>query len=222
LEASRARITKAADDARRKIERDLHDGVQQHLVALSLHVRGTIRAAVPQEAGELRAQLDGLAAELDAPLDELREVSHGIHPAALATGGLGPALNALARRSPVPVHLDLPIQERLPEPIEIAAYYAVSEALTNTAKHAHASAAAVEVAARDGILHVQVRDDGRGSANFGNGSGLVGLKDRVEALGGHISLYSPPGGGTAVRIALPLDGPTKPGRPASTRSTRSA
>jgi PAS domain S-box-containing protein len=206
VQASRARITMAADDARRRIERDLHDGVQQHLVSLALHVRGTVLAAVPPEAGELYAQLDELAAELDAVLNELRELSHGIHPAVLVTGGLGPALKALARRSPIPVRLEFPTQERLPEPIEIAAYYVVCEALTNTAKHAHASTAEVRAAALDGILQVQVRDDGRGGADFTNGSGLVGLKDRVEAVGGRISLHSPPGAGTTVRITLPFEG----------------
>jgi signal transduction histidine kinase len=206
VKASRARIARAADDARRKIERDLHDGVQQRLVSLALHVRGAVRAAVPPEAGELRTQLDGLAAELDAVLDELREVSRGIHPAVLVSGGLGPALNALARRSTVPVQLYVPLQDRLPDPVEIAAYYVVSEALTNTAKHARASVAEVEATAEDGVLHVRVCDDGCGGATFGVGSGLVGLKDRVEALRGRLSLCSPPGAGTAVEIALPFDG----------------
>jgi PAS domain S-box-containing protein len=208
VEASRARITQAADDARRKIERDLHDGVQQHLVALALRVR-TVRAATPREAPELQGQLDSLAAELDAVLDELREVSRGIHPAALVTGGLGPALNALARRAAVPVRLNVLVQERLPEPIEIAAYYVVAEALTNAVKHAHASTIDVRVdtaVAGDGAdeLRVCVRDDGRGGADLSGGSGLVGLKDRVEALGGRLWVQSVPGAGTTVQAKLPL------------------
>jgi PAS domain S-box-containing protein len=205
--ASRARITKAADDARRKIERDLHDGVQQHLVSLALRVRGTVLPAVPPGADELRAQLDGLATELNAVLDELREISRGIHPAVLVRGGLGTALKALARRSAVPVRLDVQVQERLPDPIEIAAYYVVSEALTNTAKHADASRVDIDVSAQADVLHIRVRDDGRGGADYGVGSGLLGLKDRVEALGGRISLYSPLEAGTAVHIALPIDVP---------------
>jgi PAS domain S-box-containing protein len=207
VEASRARISKAADDARRKIERDLHDGVQQHLVCLALHLRSTVQAAVPPEAGELHAQIDELGNELDAILNELRELSHGIHPAVLVTGGLRPALKTLARRCPVPVSLDVALRERLPEPIETAAYYVVCEALTNTAKHAHASSVEVHANTFNGILQVQIRDNGRGGADLNNGSGLVGLKDRVEALGGQISLHSPHGAGTAVQIALPIDPP---------------
>jgi PAS domain S-box-containing protein len=205
VKASRARITKAADDARRKIERDLHDGVQQHLVSLALRVRATVLPAVPPGADELHAELDGLATELNSVLDELREISRGIHPGVLVRGGLRTALKALARRSAVPVRLDVQVQERLPDPIEIAAYYVVSEALTNSAKHANASRVDVEVAAQADVLHIRVRDDGRGGADYGVGSGLLGLKDRVEALGGQISLYSPLEAGTAVNIALPID-----------------
>jgi signal transduction histidine kinase len=144
-------------------------------------------------------------------LEELREIARGIHPAILTEGGLPPALRALARRCAVPVSLDIKVAERLPEPVEIAAYYAISEALTNTAKHAHASAAEVEVAARDGGLRVCVRDDGHGGADFAGGSGLAGIKDRMEALGGRIWLHSPPGAGTAVHIVMPLSGPGGPG-----------
>jgi hypothetical protein len=129
----------------------------------------------------------------------------------------GAALRALARRSAVPVELDIQVAGRLPEPAEIAAYYAVAEALTNSAKHAHASTAEVEVAVSDGVLRVGVRDDGRGGANFSHGSGLLGLKDRVEALGGRISLQSPAGAGTALQIALPLDHPADAGRPSGRR-----
>jgi signal transduction histidine kinase len=135
----------------------------------------------------------------------LREIARALHPAILADGGLRPALKTLARRCAVPVHLDVQVERRLPEPVEIAAYYTVSEALTNAAKHAHAAAADIEVAEGDGVLHVQVRDDGRGGADFSHGSGLFGLRDRAEALGGRLRLHSPPGAGTVLEIDLPLD-----------------
>jgi signal transduction histidine kinase len=147
-------------------------------------------------------------------LEELREIARGLHPAILADGGLRPALKALARRSAVPVRLDVQVAGRLPEQAEIAAYYVVAEALTNIAKHAQATVADVQVAAGDGILHVHVRDDGRGGADVGHGSGLIGLSDRAEALGGRLSLHSPPGAGTAMEIALPLNAPRGPGLPA--------
>jgi GAF domain-containing protein len=204
LTASRARIVAAADTARRRMERDLHDGAQQRLVSLALHLSSTLLAAVPPEAHELKAQLDGVAAELGGVLDELRELARGLHPAALAEGGLRPALKALGRRSAVPVRLDVRIDGRLPEPIELAAYYVVAEALTNTAKHADATLIDVHAAADAGVLRVGVRDDGRGGADPNGGSGLVGLTDRVEALGGRLSLHSPPGAGTTVEIILPL------------------
>jgi signal transduction histidine kinase len=215
LTASRARIVAAADHTRHRIERDLHDGAQQRLVSLVLELRAAL-AAAPPEAGELVQRLGGVATEVGGVLDELREIARGLHPAALAEGGLRPALMALAHRSPVPVRLDASVDERLPEPIEIAVYYVVAETLTNTAKHAHASVihVEVEVAADDRVLRVCVSDDGLGGADFGRGSGLVGLKDRVEALGGRISLQSPPGAGTAVHIALPLDDPGRAGLPA--------
>jgi signal transduction histidine kinase len=212
LAASRARIVATADQTRRRIERNLHDGAQQRLVSLALHLREAQAAALG--AGELARRLEGAVTEVTGVLEELREIAHGIHPAALSRGGLRPALRALARRSAVPVTLDVQVTGRLTEPVEIAAYYAVSEALTNTAKHAYASAAEVKVAAGEGVLRVSVRDDGRGGADFSRGSGLVGLKDRVEAVGGRISLHSPPGAGTALQIALPLDDPSEPGRPA--------
>jgi signal transduction histidine kinase len=210
LTASRARIVATADATRRRIERDLHDGAQQHLVSLILQLR-TARAAVP--AGELAQQLDGVAAGLAGVLDELREIASGIHPAILAEGGLRPALRVLGQRCAVPVRLDVQVAGRLPEQAEIAAYYVVAEALTNTAKHAHATAAEVEVAADGGVLRIQVRDDGRGGARIGHGSGLAGLQDRAEALGGWLSLQSPPGAGTILEVALPLDGPIGPGLP---------
>jgi signal transduction histidine kinase len=204
LAASRARIVATADDTRRRIERDLHDGAQQRLVVLALRLRAA-RAAVPSGAGELLQQLESAAAEADGALTELREIARGIHPAVLAEGGLRSALKALARRSAVPVRLDDQVEGRLPEQIEIAAYYVVAESLTNAAKHAHATAAEVEVAAGDGVLHVRVRDDGRGGADFGHGSGLVGLKDRVEALGGRLWVHSLPGAGTTLQVQLPVE-----------------
>jgi signal transduction histidine kinase len=203
LTASRARIVTTADETRRRIERDLHDGAQQRLVSLALRLRAA-QAAVPSDLDELASELDGVAAGLSDALDELREFSRGIHPAILAEGGLAPALKMLARRSAVPVRLNVRAGDRLPEPIEVGAYYVVSEALANAAKHAGASAAAVEVEAVGGVLRVTVRDDGVGGADFAHGSGLVGLKDRVEALGGRISLESAPGAGTSVEAELPL------------------
>jgi signal transduction histidine kinase len=203
LAASRARIVAAGDQARRRIERDLHDGTQQRLVSLVLDLRAA-EAAVPPERPELRAQLARVADGLTGALEELRELSRGIHPAILSEGGLGPALKALARRSAVPVELEVDVQARLPEPVEVAAYYVVSEALANAAKHAHASVAHVEAQARDGLLHLSVRDDGVGGAAPGGGSGLVGLADRVEALGGTIRVRSPAGRGTRLQIDLPI------------------
>jgi signal transduction histidine kinase len=212
LTASRARIVATADATRRRIERDLHDGAQQRLVSLALDLRAA-QAAAPPGTGELVEELDGVAAGLTGVLEELREIARGIHPAILADGGLRPALKALARRSAVPVRLDVQVAGRLPEPVETAAYYVVSEALTNAAKHAHATAADVQVETCNGILHVRVRDDGRGDAGLADGSGLVGLKDRAEALGGHLWLHSPPREGTTLKIALPLGGPSGPGLP---------
>jgi signal transduction histidine kinase len=207
LTTSRARIVAAADQTRRRIERDLHDGAQQRLVCLALQLRAA-QATVPPEADELAAQLDGLTAEAIGALDELRELARGIHPAILAEGGLPPALKTLARRCTVRVEVDVRVDRRLPEPIEIAAYYLVAEALTNAAKHAHASIVHVEADTVDGdagaVLQVCVRDDGRGGADLAGGSGLVGLKDRVEALGGRLWVQTAPGVGTTVRAKLPL------------------
>ena len=211
LAASRARIVTAADEARRRIERDLHDGAQQRLVTLALQLR-EIQAMAPPEAGDLVKRLDGAAAGLEAALEELREIARGIHPAVLAQGGLRPALAALARRSAVPVDLRVQVADRLPGPAEIAAYYVVSEALTNTARHAGATAASVEVTAGEGVLRVRVRDDGRGGADFGQGSGLVGLRDRVEALGGRLALEDSPGEGTTLEVRIPIAGGSVRGR----------
>jgi signal transduction histidine kinase len=202
LAASRARIVAAADEARRRIEHDLHDGAQQRLVTVALRLREL--QAAPPGAGELVTRLDGVVGELEATLEELREIARGIHPAVLAEDGPRPALRALARRCPVPVALHVQVAGRLPGPVEIAAYYVVSEALTNTARHAGAAAAQVEVTAGEGVLQVSVRDDGRGGAAFGRGSGLLGLKDRVEALGGRMTLHSPPGAGNTLEVRVPL------------------
>ena len=203
LSASRARIVATADQTRRRFERDLHDGAQQQLISLALEVRAA-QAAVPPHLGELAAELDRVADGLIATIDELREFARGIHPAMLSEGGLRPALRTLARRSVVPVELNIGAEGRLPERVEVAAYYVVSEALANAAKHAQASTVAVDVQADDGVLRVSVRDDGVGGADFGAGSGLVGLKDRVEALGGHITLRSEQGRGTSVSVELPV------------------
>ena len=204
LTASRGRIVATEDETRRRIERDLHDGTQQRLVSLILQLRAA-REMVPTELAELAARLDDVAAGLGSATDELREYVRGIHPAILTKGGLEPALKALTRRSALPVELDVRAQRRLPEPLEAVAYFIVSEALTNAAKHANAAGVVVDVEASDHILRISVHDDGIGGADFGGGSGLVGLKDRVEALGGRISLESPPGAGTSVKAELPTD-----------------
>jgi signal transduction histidine kinase len=204
LAASRARVVAAADQTRRRIERDLHDGIQQRLVSLGLELRA-VQAGLPAELDWLRGELDKIVAGLGGAVEELRELSRGIHPAILSEGGLGPALKALARRSAVPVHVELPMETRLPEPVEVAAYYVVSEALANAAKHAGASAVHVEARTADGRLHLSVRDDGVGGAELGRGSGLVGLTDRVQALGGTITVRSPAGQGTTVRVELPIE-----------------
>jgi signal transduction histidine kinase len=215
LTASRARIVATADATRRRIERNLHDGAQQRLVSLTLDLRAA-EAAAPPGTGDLVQQLDEVAAGLDGVLADLREIARGLHPAILADGGLRPALKTLARRSAIPVHLDIQIAGRLPDPVEIAAYYSVAEALTNAAKHARATTARIAVAATDRVLHVRVRDNGRGGAGFTHGTGLIGLKDRAEALGGHLDLRSPQGAGTTLDITLPLGDPGGPEPPPET------
>jgi len=199
LAASRRRIVTAGDEARRRIERDLHDGIQQRLIALTFRARAMTRRP-PHE-------LAGIAAELSEGLkdvsDELREVSRGIHPTILTEAGLGPALRALARRSNVPIDVDVKLDERLPTPVEAAAYYIASEALTNVAKHAQANAVELTAAHDNGVLTLEVRDDGVGGVDAGRGSGILGLTDRVEALGGTISIASPPGAGTTLTVRLP-------------------
>ena len=206
LTASRARVVATADQTRRRIERDLHDGAQQRLVSLALYLRAT-RAMVPSGLDQLTAQLDRATAEATGALDELRGISRGLHPAVLAQGGLRPAFAMLARRSPVPIELDVRVPHRLPEQVEVSAYYIVAEALTNAVKHAHASAVSVVVDLDSGatVLHLTVRDNGTGGASLTRGTGLIGLKDRAEALGGRLSLDSPRGTGTVLHAELPLD-----------------
>jgi len=209
LTASRARIIATADETRRRIERDLHDGLQQRLVSLALQLRAA-QAVTPPDLDELVGELDDVVRGLNVTIDELREYARGIHPAILAEGGLAPALKSLARRSALPVELDVRAEKRLPQPIEVAAYYIVSEALANAAKHAEASSAAVEVEAADDVLRVFVRDDGVGGADFGRGSGLVGLRDRVETLGGRLTLHSELDAGTSIEVKLPLRDESRP------------
>ena len=202
LAASRARIVTAADEARRRIARNLHDGVQQQLVAARMELRA-IEAGMPP-GDPRRGEMARVSSGLSRALEDLVETSRGIHPPVLTKGGLTPALQTLAARSPVPVELELHADARLPQPIEVAAYYVISEALTNTAKHADASSAHVDVQIRDGLLELSIHDDGRGGAQAGRGSGLIGLADRVDALEGSIDVESPVGQGTTLHVTLPL------------------
>ena len=204
LAASRARIVAASDETRRRIERDLHDGIQQRLVSLSLDLR-SVESIAPADLEEARRTIGRVAGELSGLTEELREISRGIHPAILSEGGLGPALRTLARRSAIPIAFGGVLDQRLPEPIEVAAYYVVSEALANATKHANASRVDIEATARESRLHLSIRDDGVGGADPARGSGLVGLRDRVEALGGTIDVASPVDAGTAIVVALPLE-----------------
>jgi signal transduction histidine kinase len=206
LAASRARIVTASDDARHRIERNLHDGAQQRVVSLELELR-LAQDDVPEELAELRAEIGRIADEMSALLDELRELARGIHPAVLAVGGLRPALRALTQRASIPVELDIATDARFPRPVEVAAYYVASEALTNVVKHAKAAHVSVALAEQPGALFLSVRDDGVGGADPRGGSGLIGLRDRVEALGGTITLTSPPGAGTTVQVSLPIAAP---------------
>jgi signal transduction histidine kinase len=205
LVESRARVIAASDASRRRIERDLHDGAQQRLVTLALKLRTHQEAAGPETArvfGEI-------AADIEEILDELRDLAHGLRPPMLAAGGLGPALSGLARRAPLPVRLNIELDVRLPEQIEVTTYYVVAEALTNVAKHAHASSAEVAVMATENTVTVKVTDDGVGGADPGRGSGILGLRDRVEALEGVMSLSSPRQGTTLI-ARLPI-APSPPG-----------
>ena len=202
LRASRARLVEAGDAERRRLERDLHDGAQSRLVGLAaLLAQAHRRMDADAEAASM---LERAQAELRTSLAELRELARGIHPAVLTERGLAPALGVLAARAPVPVTIDAD-PERLPGPVEIAAYFVVSEALTNVAKYAHASAATVAVRRADGQVTVEITDDGVGGADAGNGSGLRGLADRVAALDGTLTLESKPGHGTRIRVEIPYD-----------------
>jgi signal transduction histidine kinase len=202
LRASRARIVEAADAARRRLERDLHDGAQQHLVEMAISLR-LARAHLDTDLAQARELLDGALNGLTAATDELRELARGIHPAALSNGGLRPALEALVSRSSVPVRLgDVP-DERFPAAIEATAYFTIAEALTNAARHAEAKRVDVEAALDNGWLHIEVRDDGRGGADPDSGTGLRGLADRVAAIEGRLKVSSSAGAGTIVRAEIP-------------------
>ena len=202
LRDSRARLVEAADDARRRIERDLHDGAQQQLVAVAMELQ-TARSALDGGDEEAAALIDIARADLESAITELRELARGIHPAVLTEGGLDPALRGLAKRSPLPVRIAAVPTERFPAPIEAAAYFVVAEALTNAARHATgATAAEVELTWADGSLAVEVRDDGAGGVDPAGG-GLRGLADRVTAIGGTLEVKSPSGGPTALRAVMP-------------------
>jgi signal transduction histidine kinase len=203
LAASRARVVAAADQTRRRIERDLHDGTQQRLISLALELRAA-EASVPPEHKSLVRQWPRTAQGLTEVVEELREISRGLHPAILEKGGLGPALRALARRAGVPVELSVRVHGRLPERAEVAAYYVVSEALANAAKHARASVVRVDADMTGQTLRLLVADDGAGGADPSRGSGLIGLSDRVAAVSGRIEITSPPGGGTSLLVTIPV------------------
>lgn len=202
LQASRARIVAAADQARRGIERDLHDGAQQRIVSLGLGLRA-LEASVAEGDAAIRNQLENLINGMADLYTELQELSRGIHPAILSKGGLGPAVKTLARRSPVPVALELAADRRFSESIEVAAYYVVAEALTNVAKHSGATEVAIRVDLDGDDLLLEVADNGAGGAVSGGGSGLLGLKDRVEAVSGRLEVTSRAGRGTSVRARIP-------------------
>jgi signal transduction histidine kinase len=205
--ASRARIVRAEDEARQRLERNLHDGAQQRLVALSVSLR-LVESRLREQPDEASALLTGARAELTHALEELRELARGIHPAVLTDRGLGPALEALVQRTPLPVVLEAPLR-RLSPAVEAAAYYVVAESLTNVTKYGSASSAEVRVAASNGSLVVTVEDNGVGGADPTRGSGLRGLADRVAALAGTFSVDSPDGGGTRVTAEIPLDDSTR-------------
>jgi signal transduction histidine kinase len=204
VRASRARIVEATQDERRRIERDLHDGTQQRLVSIAMTL-GLADARVATDAEAARRLIAEARGDISTALEELRELSQGIHPGILTERGLGKAVDELALRMHLPVEVDVRLSERLPTPVETAAYYVISEALTNIAKHAGASRAQVMVGREDGRAVIAISDDGRGGADAGHGSGLRGLRDRVEALGGRFGLDSPLGMGTAIRAEIPCE-----------------
>ncbi|MCW2864552.1 MAG: Histidine kinase [Actinoallomurus sp.] len=202
LTAARARLVAATDQTRRRIERDLHDGAQQRLVSLGLELRAA-EAGVPDGQEPLRERISGTASGLSVVLEDLQEISRGLHPAILSKGGLPPAIKALARRAGAPVELDVQVERRPDERIEVAVYYIVAEAVTNAIKHASASVVRVRLRVGGEEIRLSVEDDGVGGAAVGEGSGLIGLKDRVEALGGTIKVESPGGKGTSLNVHIP-------------------
>ena len=203
LAASRARIVEASVAERRRLERNLHDGAQQRLVTLAVHLR-IAQECLPDDPAAAEAMLAGVGEELKLALEELRELARGLHPAVLTDRGLEPALQSLANRAPFPVAIVGIPPERLPEAVEAGIYYVVAESLTNAAKHAGASEARVEMTTTDHTVVVEIRDNGSGGATLTDGTGIQGLADRVEALGGRFELQSPAGAGTKVRAELPL------------------
>jgi signal transduction histidine kinase len=201
LRGSRARIVDAGQKERQRLERNLHDGAQQRLIALSLELALWVEG-LPEDP-EARRRLDRARREIATSLEELRAVARGLHPAVVSGHGLEVALEQLAARGPVPVDLNVDVGTRLPERLEVAAYYLVSESLANVGKHAHATSATVEVARRNGEVVIEVVDDGIGGADTELGSGLRGLADRVESLEGRLRIWSPKGGGTRLRAEIP-------------------
>jgi len=202
LIASRARLVEAGDEQRRRLERNLHDGAQQHLVSVAVKLR-VARSQVETKPEITARLLDEALHELGAGLEELREIARGLHPAILTDRGLLQALETLAARVPVPLEIDA-VAERLPGHIEATIYYIVSEALTNVARHADATQASVTIRHDGDVVRCEVTDDGRGGADISRGTGILGLRDRAEAAGGTLTLTSPPGKGTIVAAALPL------------------
>jgi signal transduction histidine kinase len=206
LIASRTRLVMASDEARHRIERDLHDGTQQRLISLGLTLEAA-RARVPAEGEELRGSLSHAAEQLAQVQAQLQEICQGLQPATLAKGGLSPAIKALTRRFPVVTELHIDVDRRLPHPIEITVYYAVSEALTNVLKHASASLVRIQLHVQDETLHLAIHDDGVGGADPHRGTGLTGLNDRVQAIGGTINIASPTGAGTSLLVQIPAGWP---------------
>jgi signal transduction histidine kinase len=203
LIASRTRLVMASDEARHHLERDLHDGAQQRLISLGLTLQAA-QANAPPENEKLLSQATEQLSQVQA---QIQEISHGLHPSILGKGGLCAAIKALTRRFPVATELDIDIDRRLPDPIEVTVYYVASEALTNVLKHADASLVSVELHIEGGFLHLTIRDDGIGCADPRQGSGLIGLKDRVDAVGGTMQITSPPGAGTSLHVEIPARQP---------------
>ena len=205
LRASRARIVRTADETRERFERNLHDGAQQRLVSVSVVLR-LAAAKLPSAPDDARSLIAGASEELTLALEELRDLARGLHPAVLTKHGLEPALEALASRAPLPVHVSNELGTRLPAPVEAAVYYVVSESLTNVVRYSQASRVDVRLTSVEGVVRVEVADDGVGGADIGAGSGLLGLADRIETLGGRFGVESPPGEGTRVWAEVDLDG----------------